>query len=169
MHSIELTSYKILHTVSFPQKFGKLAQDVLENPVTYQYNLSQEEQQIDYSFRLAKGYRFDHILHHPWFLFSLGAVTFKALPGCMKCWRTPSNVMIYRFTHAAAYLMAYSTLRFWIFWRPCCLSVLWTAFLPLPSKSISEFSAGLDCFFCSGKKGFWSLPMLQWALVSRGD
>lgn len=56
MHSIKLTRYKIPHTVSFSQKFGKLAQDVLKNPVTYQHTLPQ-----GMLLSAKQGHRFDHI------------------------------------------------------------------------------------------------------------
>lgn len=68
MHSIKLTGYKIPHTLSFSQKFGKLAQDMFENPITYWCNLSEDmllsvKQQTDYSLGLPKGCKFDHIPH----------------------------------------------------------------------------------------------------------
>lgn len=77
MHSIKLTGYKIPHSLSFSQKFGKLAQDVFENPITYECNLSQDmllsmKQQTDYSLRLPKGRRFDHVPHQPLISFLFG-------------------------------------------------------------------------------------------------
>lgn len=77
MHSIKLTGYKIPHTLSFSQKSGKVAQDVFENPVRYQQNLSQDimvsvKQQTDCSSRLPKGRRFDHIPHQSLISFLFG-------------------------------------------------------------------------------------------------
>lgn len=184
MHSIKLTRYKIPNMSVFSQKLRKLAQDVLENPVTYQHNLSQgillsAQQQTDYSLRLWKDHRFDHTLHCPWFPSSLSSVTFRALPGCVKYWKTPSDVMICLFTHSAAglrHLMAFSTLVFRRFCRLWCPpSALWLALLPPLSKSWEHpwtLRAAFCClarFFHSAKGGFWSLPMSQWALKSLGE